>query len=335
MAQTTNLTGRQRARGNSKTFALPSPSSSSSSSSVPSPSAPASNARKHAAPPALNLNPNPSTSPDSDSDISDDAPLPFPAALPRSDFLAAEFDAAAYLSSLPHRHETLEDLRADLRERGAGISAELLELVNANYTSFLSLGGGLRGGEDRVEDVRVALLGFRRAVDEVRERVAARAHEVARLNRQRAAVAADIEVGRKMLELDERVAALEDRLAVGSGGARGRGGGQSEDDEEEEEEDEDDEGEMVGGSAAKLGQLARDYVVVEELADAVGREVPFVRKTEERMVRCRNTILLDLSTALKEAKRAGPAGQGKLLRLMGIYALMDAQADAVKVLKSK
>ena len=76
-------------------------------------------------------------------------------------------------------------------------------------------------------------------------------------------------------------------------------------------------------------------MVVEELADAVGRDVPFVRKTEERMVRCRNTILLDLSTALKEARRAGPAGQGKLLRLMGIYALLDAQGEAVKVLKSK
>ena len=198
----------------------------------------------------------------------------------------------------------------------------------------------MRGGEDRVEDVRVAVLGFRRAVEEVRERVGARGGEVARLNARRAVVLADIEVGRKMLELDERVAALEDRLVVGSGGAKGRGGEENEDDddgddEEEEDEEEDEEGETVGSSAAKLGQLARDYVVVEELADAVGRDVPFVRKTEERMVRCRNTILLDLSTALKEARRAGPAGQGKLLRLMGIYALLDAQGEAVKVLKSK
>ena len=326
MAQTTNVApARQRPRGNSKTFALPSSSSSSSSSSVASPSAPA---------PATNLPANASS--DSD-DSSDDAPLPFPAALPRSDFLAPEFDAAAYLSSLPHRHQTLEDLRSDLRERGSAISAELLELVNANYTSFLSLGTGLRGGEERVEDVRVALLGFRRAVEEIRARVTDRRAEVAALNRERAGIAAEIEVGRKMLELDERVEALEDRLAVGSAGARegdGRDGSESED-QDEYGDDEEDEVAGVGSSTAKLTQLARDYVAVEELADAVGRDAPFVRKTEERMVRCRNTILLDLSTALKEAKKAGVAGQKKLLKLLGTYALMDAQADAVKVLKGK
>ena len=326
MAQTNLAPARQRPRGNSKAFALP--SSSSSSSSAASPTAPP------AAPATSHLPPDLSDSDDS----SDDAPLPFPAALPRSDFLAPEFDAAAYLSSLPHRHQTLEDLRSDLRERGSAISAELLELVNANYTSFLSLGSGLRGGEERVEDVRVALLGFRRTVEEVRARVADRRAEVAALNRDRAGVAAEIEVGRKMLELDERVEALEDRLAVGSAGAKKKGDGEEEEEEsenEDEEDDEEDEVAGVGSSAAKLAQLARDYVVVEELADAVGRDAPFVRKMEERMVRCRNTILLDLSTALKEAKKAGAAGQAKLLKLLGIYALMDAQADAVKVLKGK
>lgn len=76
-----------------------------------------------------------------------DAPLPFPTALPRSDFLAADFQPAEYLSSLPQRHQTLEDLRAELRERSSAISAELLELVNNNYTAFLSLGDDLRGGD--------------------------------------------------------------------------------------------------------------------------------------------------------------------------------------------
>lgn len=81
----------------------------------------------------------------SDSD-NDDAPLPFPVALPRADFLAKDFRPAEYLSALPHRHQTLEDLRAELRERSAAISAELLELVNGNYTAFLSLGNELKGG---------------------------------------------------------------------------------------------------------------------------------------------------------------------------------------------
>ncbi|RYP03277.1 hypothetical protein DL765_010557 [Monosporascus sp. GIB2] len=296
MAQTTPLPAGRRSRGNSRTFALPSSSSSSDTED-------------------------------------DDAPLPFPAALPRSDFLAPSFDAASYLSSLvagAHRHQTLEDLRADLRERSSAISAELLELVNANYAAFLGLGSGLRGGGDRVEDVRVALLGFRRAVEEVRGRVGERGREVAALNGELAGVRREIETGRKMLELGERVEALEARLAIGGGTM---GPGSDEESDEGEDEDEDVEG-MVGSSALKLARLARDYVAVDELADAIGRDAPFVRKMEERMMRCRNTILLDLGPALKSARKAGAAGQGKLLKLMGIYALMDAQAEAVKTLKS-
>ncbi|KAI1185837.1 oligomeric golgi complex component, COG2-domain-containing protein [Nemania serpens] len=262
----------------------------------------------------------------------DDAPLPFPTALPRSDFLAPTFSAAEYLSSLPHRHQTLEDLRSDLRERSAAIGTELLELVNANYASFLGLGDELKGGEDRVEDVRVALLGFRRAVEEVRSRVRDRSVEVAGLTRELGSVGREIETGRKMLELDDRISALEGRLAVGSTGPDSDESDEDEDDEDDEDEDEEGDG-LVGSSAAKLTQLADDYVAIDELADDIGRDAPLVRKMEERMVRCRNTLLLDLNAALKEAKKAGAPGRIKLLRLMGIYATLDAQAEAVKALK--
>ncbi len=261
----------------------------------------------------------------------DDTPLPFPTALPRTDFLAPSFSAAAYLSSLSDRHQTLEDLRGDLRERSAAIGTELLELVNANYASFLGLGDELRGGEDRVEDVRVALLGFRRAVEEVRSRVRARGLEVAGLTKELGAVRGEMETGRKMLELDDRISALEGRLAIGS---MGDDSDESDEDEDEEEGEDDDDGEAVASSAAKLTQLAGDYVAVDELADDIGRDAPLVRKMEERMLRCRNTLLLDLNAALKEAKRAGAPGRAKLLKLMGIYATLDAQVEAVKALKN-
>ncbi|KAI1400912.1 oligomeric golgi complex component, COG2-domain-containing protein [Hypoxylon fuscum] len=265
----------------------------------------------------------------SGSEDDEDAPLPFPTALPRSDFLAPDFDPAEYLSSLANRHQTLEDLRSDLRERSAAISTELLELVNSNYTSFLSLGDELKGGEEKVEDVRVGLLGFRRAVEEIKGRVRERGFEVAGLNKDLTGVRGEIETGRKMLELDERISALEARLAIGSTGP-------DSDDSDEDEEDEEDELEgAVGSSSAKLAQLANEYVTIDELANDIGRETPFVRKTEERLTRCRNTILLDLGAALKEAKKAGGRGQAKLLKLMGIYSLLDAQADAVKTLKSR
>ncbi|EAQ86355.1 hypothetical protein CHGG_07608 [Chaetomium globosum CBS 148.51] len=233
-------------------------------------------------------NPNPPSDSDSNSDADSDLPLPFPAALSRADFLAPDFDAAAYLSALhtggpASRHQTLEDLRAELRERSAAISAELLELVNANYTAFLGLGDGLKGGEDRVGDVRVALLGFRRAVEEIQGRVRERRVEVGRVNAEVAGVKTAVECGRRMLELDERVAGLERRLAIGSAGEGGKkgGGGEEEggdwgddfDSAGSEEEDEEEDGvELVSSSPAKLTALAKDgaeYNLVKCLCVAV------------------------------------------------------------------
>ncbi|KAI1347829.1 oligomeric golgi complex component, COG2-domain-containing protein [Xylaria sp. FL0043] len=293
-----------------RNFTLP---SSRSPSPSPSPSTPS----------------NASNNSDSDSDSN---PLPFPTALPRTDFLAPHFDAPTYLSSLPSRHQTLEDLRSDLRERSAAIATELLELVNSNYASLLGLGDELRGGEDRVEDVRVALLGFRRAVEEVRLRVRERGVEAAGLTRELGVVRGEIEMGRKMLELDDRICALEGRLAIGS--MPGEDTDESEEEDDDDEEEEEGEDTLRGSSAAKLTQLAGDYAAIEELADEIGRDAPLVRKMEERMIRCRNTLLLDLNAALKEARRAGVPGRTRLLKLMGIYATLDAQADAVKALKS-
>ncbi|WYZ38187.1 hypothetical protein EsH8_III_000101 [Colletotrichum jinshuiense] len=268
----------------------------------------------------------------------DDAPLPFPAALPRSDFLAPDFHPANYLSALPHRHQTLDDLKAELRDRSAAISAELLELVNGNYTAFLSLGNELRGGDERVENVRVAMLGFRRAVEEIKVRVRSRGEEVQGLSDELREVRRGIEAGRKMLELDERVSALEERLALAS--MPGKCSGQDEEDDdwgtdsEDEDEEEDEVGGLVGSSPTKLAGFAQDYCIIEALADAIGREVQFVVKTEARLTRCRNTILLDLGTAIKEARKAGPKGQARVVKYLGLYGLLDAQAEAIRALKS-
>jgi hypothetical protein len=111
-------------------------------------------------------------------------------------------------------------------------------------------------------------------------------------------------------------------------------------DEEGSEEDEDDGGDeeeveagFVGSSPAKLGPLARDYVMIERVADSLGTDLPFVRKIAERIMRCRSTILLDLSTALREARKAG--AQTRTLKFLAIYRLLDAEGEATRVLKEK
>ncbi|KAF5622813.1 conserved oligomeric golgi complex subunit 2 [Fusarium tjaetaba] len=258
------------------------------------------------------------------SSVDEDAPLPFPEALPRVDFLAPDFQPAAYLSALPHRHQTLEDLRSDLRDRSAAISSELLELVNSNYTAFLSLGSELRGGDDKVEDVKVSLLGFRRAVEEVKMKVTERKEETNALNGELRGVRSAIEKGRKMIELSERLSSLEERLSLDSLP-------NNEDwDEESEEEDEDD---NYGSSPTRLLVSAQECSRITKLLESLDPNAPFVIKMEERLTRCRNTLLLDLGNALKEAKKAGIKGQDRVLKCLAIYRVLDARAEAVKALR--
>lgn len=61
---------------------------------------------------------------------------------------------------------------------------------------------------------------------------------------------------------------------------------------------------------------------------------PFVAAQTPRLAKVRSTLLLDLSTALQQAKRAGSAGSGRVMQVMKIYADMEEQGEAVKVLKT-
>ena len=267
----------------------------------------------------------------------DEDNLPYPEALPRSDFLVSSFDAPTYLSTLSDRHQTLEDLRSDLRERSQALSKELLDLVNTNYEQFLSLGSDLRGGEERVEDIRVGLLGFKRGVEDVSYKVSERHREVERLLEEKKMVSNKIRTGRKLLEVNARLEELEERLMVSSLGRNVNGIGEDvwSDSEDEDEDDESVAMESgTGTSTKKLQSLVQDYRQVHHIASTIGSHHPYIMAQEPRMMRIRNTLLLDLSTALKQAYPASEASSQRLLKIMGIYREMDEAPEAVKALKS-
>lgn len=267
----------------------------------------------------------------------DEDNLPYPEALPRSDFLAPDFDAPTYLSTLSDRHQTLEDLRSDLRERSQALSKELLDLVNTNYEQFLSLGSDLKGGEEKVEDVRVGLLGFKRGVEDVRGKVRERKVEVEGLLTEKKAVSKQIALGRKLLEVDARLEDLEDRLMVASLGRTVNGGGDEPwTDSEDEEDDEDDlitEGVVGGTSIRKLQSLVTDCRHVELLSVSIGKDHPFVITQGARMQKVRQTIILDLTAALKQATSIDDSSKTRLVKILGIYRDLEAEHEAIGVLK--
>ncbi|KAJ9629752.1 hypothetical protein H2203_002133 [Taxawa tesnikishii (nom. ined.)] len=251
---------------------------------------------------------------DDDDYDSDEDTLPYPAPLPRSDFLSADFSPQQYLSTLHNRHQTLEDLRSDLRARSQDLSKELLDLVNGNYEEFLGLGSTLRGGDDKVEEVRLGVLGFKREVEGVKETVRQRNALVKELLDEKRKVRKDVDVGRKLLEVDER-----------------------EDEDDAESEDEDGSTDLPSGigtaAIARLKTHAQLYLLIQQMIDRIGKEHPFLVAQEPRMMKVRNTLLLDLGAALKQAKTAGSVGGGQTLKIIGLYRDLDESAEAVKVLR--
>ncbi|KAF2743212.1 hypothetical protein M011DRAFT_431593 [Sporormia fimetaria CBS 119925] len=265
---------------------------------------------------------------------SDDDTLPYPAPLQRSDFLAPEFDPSKYLSTLRNRHQTLEDLRLELRSRSQLLSKELLDLVNANYQDFLGLGRSLNSGDEKVEEVRVGLLGFRKEVEGLRGKVAEREEEVRMAVEERVGIRKQIAVGRALMDYEARLALLESRLMVeGSGAAVPANDDTSESEEDTDDEDEEEEG-TYGMPIARLRGNAEQYRLIHEVSSRVGEQHPFITAQAPRMAKVRSTLLMDLNNALKEARSAGKAGASRIVKILGIYADLDETAEAVNVLKS-
>jgi hypothetical protein len=204
----------------------------------------------------------------------------------------------------------------------------LLDLVNSNYQDFLNLGNSLHGGEEKVEEVRIGLLGFRKEVNGLKKVVQEREQDVGGLLEERRDVRVKIEFGRRLIDYDARLRELEDDLDINTAGKEA-GDDVSDSEEEEDEDDEDD----YGVSIAKLRQKVIQYRIVQELKKSI-RDHPFVTAHAPRMAKVRSTLLLDLSTALQQAKDGGGTGSGRVMKIMKVYADMEEYGEAIKVLKS-
>lgn len=268
----------------------------------------------------------------SSSDDDDDGSLPYPVPLQRSDFLAPNFSPSTYLSSLRNRHQTLEDLRSELRARSQLLSKELLDLVNSNYQDFLSLGSSLKSGDEKVEEVRVGLLGFRKEVEVVRARVLEKEEEVRQLVEERVRIWKQISAGRALVDYEARIAGLEGLLMVESAGKNPHA--DEFDDESDSDEDSDDDEGTYSASIFKLRKHVQQYRLIQTVVKGVGEEHPFVLAQTPRLAKLRNTLLLDLNTALQQSRASGATGTPRVMKIMKLYADLDESAEAVKVLKA-
>jgi len=258
----------------------------------------------------------------------DEDNLPYPAELARNDFLAPDFDAQTYLSSLRNRHQTLEDLRSDLRQRSQLLNRELLDLVNGNYEEFLSLGGDLKGGEEKVEGVRVGLLGFQREIEAIRKAVQDRAKETAELLSEKKGLRKEIVLGRSLLEVHERLEELEEKLGI-----KIKEGEDDDDDDDEDDEDDEDtpESSSYNSAVRRLRKQSEQYLIIVFQSSKIGSSHPFLVLLQPRVDEVRKTLILDLSASLRQARSSND--RNAVLGFSQVFGILEAQTDALKVLK--
>ncbi|PGH28883.1 hypothetical protein GX50_08371 [[Emmonsia] crescens] len=296
---------------------------------------------------------------DSDPDVNDtsytDSNLPFPKPLSRSSFLSPTFDPATFLSSLTNRHQTLSDLQTELRELSQSLNNELLDLVNENYQDFISLGSALKGGEEKVEQVRVGLLGFQRDVKGIRDGFEKRIGDISALLEEKKGLRKEVMLAYELLDVDESIGELEERLMIVDGKGKGKGqgptdadggGGSDGDDEEsdgvieseteESDGDDDDGGASASGSdsgsepmvpLSRLDRHIRKYLYIRTISGRVGEKHPFIVQQENRMQRIKTALMLDLKTALQQAKRYEKNRVQKLQAVMRLYELIGDKTD--------
>lgn len=303
---------------------------------------------------------------DSDSDNDSLHLLPFPAPLSRDAFSAnidAPFSPTAFLGTLRHRHQTLEDLRAELQLRSKDLETELMELVNSDYVDFVGLGSSLNGGERKVEDLKMGLWSFRRDVEGVAGRIEEVVKEVeAELKfkdgikkekvcflcschidihpisyNERRREECDIPVltarpsvvlkmiARILLVLSQRVDELSSLLLLDGSTPPGSASLLFSSGSGTE-------GGEALTSIARLNRIVSGYrYVMQNLVPNIPEEHPFLKVQLYRVEMVRSTCLLDLGTTLKESKLGGDVD--KTIAVMGFYADLGGVREAVKVLK--
>jgi conserved oligomeric Golgi complex subunit 2 len=199
----------------------------------------------------------------------------------------------------------------------------------------------LKGGEEKIEEVKVGLLGFERDVGLVREKVDTRRTEFGTLLREKKKAREDVRMGRALLEVAERIDELEGRLMIQDEPKNEdeENGFADELDAESEEESDEVDGEtselveLAQVSIRRLRRCVEQYLYIREMVHRIGATHPFLIMQEERILRIRNTLLLDLSTALKQARQASSVSNGPLLKVLQLYDDMNEEADAVIVLR--
>lgn len=178
----------------------------------------------------------------------------------------------------------------------------------------------------------MGLLGFRRDVEGLKDKVEAKKKEVEGLVTERKAIREDIQLGRTLLEVDLRSQELEERLMLSSS----KSPTISDDNEgfsEATDSEDDTEDEGAGGMpTSRLQRHVQQYLYITKLSAKIGSNHPFLVNQQGRLTRLKNTVLLDLNNALRQSLKF--SDQLRVMKVLGLYRDMDAPEEPTEILRT-
>ncbi|KAK9455372.1 oligomeric golgi complex component, COG2-domain-containing protein [Dipodascopsis uninucleata] len=149
---------------------------------------------------------------DLDADEVDENGLPFPKPIQRESFAKPEiFDPDDFLLS-QHRFQRLEDLHSQLSQWSSVLQKELVDLINRDYADFVGLSKSVPGGSNKVEDMKLAVIRFRREVESIASRLTSTIDGIDELLLKKKRIAEKENIGRRLLLYSHRIRDLELQL---------------------------------------------------------------------------------------------------------------------------
>ena len=168
----------------------------------------------------------------------------------------------------------------------------------------------MRGGEDKVEEVRLALLGFRRDVDGLRGKLDGRRGEVAALVEQRRKVRKEIQLGRGFLMLDARLCELERNLMISNDKSDAIDPSRMDEISNASDEDDYAEEDLEENLAVrKLRRCVEQFVALRQGLRNLSEHV-LKDQMWKRLLKAREALLLDTSNITKQIRITGDDPDG-------------------------
>ncbi|KAG7098601.1 hypothetical protein E1B28_000525 [Marasmius oreades] len=251
-------------------------------------------------------------------------------------YLTAEtFDVEEFL--LSRSHTSLQDLKAELRDYLSSLKEELVQLINDDYESFISLSTDLKGEDVRLASLQAPLAGLKQEIQISKADLRAIQTTLEEKLRKRAALREEKALLHLLLKISESVLRLETLLLISSSDSSEMDGIQPVNPNQEHPE------EREGNRAKHLSRVAAEYTQLLYHANKARTErCLFVDEIQWRIDRIQSTISSDLdhlfgTTLVLLTEKKGESEKSKaitdLTECLKTYDMLGLWRDAEDVMR--